>query len=140
MIQHSENRTETQHISHLMPHDLGCMQTSPGLHPAFFRGCQSGEGNTFGDVQIALVEQCMARGRLKNAVQYSRALELQEQFPDLERLEREDTLQRLTKKQLWPAASRSVQGHPDLQVMPQHIRMKRLDCFCTYSFDSYVSR
>ncbi|CAL8463132.1 g2666 [Coccomyxa elongata] len=66
-------------------------------------------------VKVALVERCISQGKLKNALQCAQKLGLEAEFPDLERLQREDTVARLCKKQLWPQACRYVKDNPQLQ-------------------------
>ncbi len=67
-------------------------------------------------MQVALVERCISQGKLKNALQCARKLGLEAEFPDLERLQREDTVARLCKKQLWPQACRYVEDNPQSQA------------------------
>ncbi|BDA47863.1 probable exonuclease mut-7 homolog at C-terminar half [Coccomyxa sp. Obi] len=66
-------------------------------------------------VKVALVERCISQGNLKNAVHCAKRLGLEAEFPHLERLQKEDTLARLCKKQLWPQACRYVEDNPQLQ-------------------------
>lgn len=67
-------------------------------------------------LQVALVERCISQKKLKNALHCAQRLGLDADFPDLERLQREDTVARLCKKQLWPQACRHVEDNPQLQA------------------------
>lgn len=78
--------------------------------------CSTDELGTMAGVQVALVKHCIERGKLKNALQAAKALGLEAEFPDLERMQREDTLASLSKKQLWPQACHYVKDDRQLQA------------------------
>ncbi len=82
--------------------------------------CSTVELGTMAGVQVALVKHCIERGKLKNALQAAKALGLEAEFPDLERMQREDTLASLSKKQLWPQACHYVKDDRQLQASFLH--------------------
>ena len=69
--------------------------------------------------QAALVEHCLAAGRVKDAWWLVRELGLQAAFPDAEALYRRHTLRSLAERQRWAAATAVCAGDAELQVWLQ---------------------
>jgi hypothetical protein len=71
---------------------------------------------------MAVVNRCIEKGRLKDALQAAKGLGLEQHFPDLERQQREDNLERLSNKQLWAQACHFVRDDAHLQASQHHLQ------------------
>ena len=67
-------------------------------------------------MQVAFIEACISYDRLKSAAGAVKALGLVEEFPQVESMYRERSLERLMNKQQWAVALKFVGKDKDLQV------------------------